>query len=97
MISIELDSLSMCVQVQIMKTITARQRSCWKVMFSVVSVHHSVPGGEQGGSHVPITRDALDLNVQLPPRPPGHQTWDFPWPCSPTGNQTWVMIIGDLF
>ena len=40
--------------------VTARQRSCGKVMFSVVSVF---PVGE-GGSHVTIARAALDLTVQ---------------------------------
>ena len=37
--------------------IATRQRSCWKVMFSYVSVRHSVQGD------VTITQDALDLTV----------------------------------
>ena len=43
--------------------INARQRSCGKVMLSVLSVCHSVGGG---GYHVTITHDALDFNVQGP-------------------------------
>ena len=51
--------------------ITARQRSCKKVIFSVVPVRHSV---HKGSPHVTITHHALDLSVQLPlpymaPRP----------------------------
>ena len=38
---------------------TGRQQSCGKVIFSVVSVHHSV-------HNVTITRDALDLTVLRP-------------------------------
>ena len=38
-----------------------------KVMFSVVSVRHSVYG--EGGSHVTITHDALDLIVHGSPTP----------------------------
>ena len=44
--------------------ISARQRSCGKVMFSVVCVCHSIC---PQGSHVTITYDALDLTVQGPP------------------------------
>ena len=47
---------------------TAHQRSCGKVMFSVVSVH--------GESHVTITHDALDFTIQEPltqPPPPPHR------------------------
>ena len=52
--------------------LTARQRSCGKVMFSVVSVHHSV----HRGSLVTITHDALDLTIQGPfwSPPPQHGT-----------------------
>ena len=49
--------------------LTALLQSCGKVMFSVVSpVSHFVhgAGGRGGGSHATITRDALDLTVQLP-------------------------------
>ena len=35
------------------ETVTARQRSCGKVMFSVVSVHHSVHGGGFPCDHYP--------------------------------------------
>ena len=46
--------------------ITARQRSCGKLMFSVVFVHHSVHGTGKGRwSHVTITHNALDLTVQV--------------------------------
>ena len=38
---------------------TTRQRSCWELMFSQMSVCHSV----QGGSHVTNTHDSLDLTV----------------------------------
>ena len=54
--------------------ITIRQRSCGKVMFSVVSVHHSV----QGGSYVTITHDALDFNVQGLFPPPIPRPWALP-------------------
>ena len=46
--------------------IPASQRSCGKVILSVVFVCHFLRRG--GGSHVTITRDALDLTTQ------GH-TW----------------------
>ena len=42
---------------------TARQRSCEKVMFLVMSVHHSV----RGVAHLTITYDALDLTMQEEP------------------------------
>ena len=53
--------------------VTAKQRSCGKVMFSVMSIYHSV----QGGFHVTITHDAFYLTrvtlaapvVQGPPGP----------------------------
>ena len=44
--------------------LTACQRSCGKVLFSVVSVRHSVQG-EQGGSYATVTHDALDSTVPL--------------------------------
>ena len=48
-----------------------------KVMFSVVSVRHSI---YKGDPHVTITHDALDLTVQLPiqsqPSPPPLVTSD---------------------
>ena len=51
---------------QCLNIVTARRRSCGKVMFSVVSV--CAQGG--GECHVTITNDALDLTVQgLPPCP----------------------------
>ena len=40
---------------------TARQRSCGKVMFSVMSICLSM-----GGPHVTITHDALDLTIYEP-------------------------------
>ena len=48
--------------------ITARQRSCGKAMFSYVSVYQSVNQSvcPQGGLHVTITHDALNLTVQPP-------------------------------
>ena len=45
--------------------ITARQRSCGKVMFSVESVHPSDILSIDG-SHVSIIHDALDLTIQGP-------------------------------
>ena len=45
--------------------ITARQQSCGKVMFTVVSVCEQVWG--MGGSHVTITHDVLDHTIQGPP------------------------------
>ena len=52
------------------------------VMFSVVCFCHSVCPSvcPQGGPHVTITHDALDLTVQgstiqAPPPPARHQTW----------------------
>ena len=39
------------------------KRSCWKVMFSVVSVCHFCSRGS-GGPHVTIIHDALDLTIQ---------------------------------
>ena len=56
--------------------ITARQRNCGKVMFSVVSVNEIAEGNVFSlvclsfcpqGSFVTITHDALDLTVQGPP------------------------------
>ena len=47
--------------------ITARQRSCGKIMFSHVSVCLILLRG--GGTHVTITHDELDLTVQ-DPQPP---------------------------
>ena len=46
--------------------VTARQQSSGKVMFSVVSVCHSVCHSVHRGSNVTITHDALDLTVQGP-------------------------------
>ena len=44
-------------------------------MFSVVCVCHSVCPRE-GGPHMTIIHNALDLTVQVPlALPPGHQTW----------------------
>ena len=43
-----------------MKIFTARQRSCRKVIFSHVSVCHSV----HRGPHVSITHDVLNFNIQ---------------------------------
>ena len=63
---------------------TARQRSCGKVMFSVVCVCHS-DCLSKGDPHVTITHDALGLTVQDPPwpwPPTGYQIWD-PWPQTP--------------
>ena len=57
---------------------TTRQRSWGKVMFSVVSVC-----SQEGGSHVNITHDTLDLTVHAFPRPPRHQTWESPRPHPP--------------
>ena len=45
----------------------ARQQSCGKIMFSVVSVCHSV---HRGVSHVTIAQDALELTIQGPPQFP---------------------------
>ena len=45
--------------------VTARHRSCGKVMFSLVSVHMI-----RGDPHVSITHDALDLTVHGPQPPP---------------------------
>ena len=45
----------------VMLLVNSRQRSCWKVIFSVVSVRHS-----GGGSHVTIIHDALEVTVQDP-------------------------------
>ena len=42
--------------------VIARQQSCGKVMFSVVSVH----GDRGGGSHGTITHDALGLAIHGP-------------------------------
>ena len=64
--------------------ITSRQQNWGKVMFSQVSVCHSV----WGSPHVTITLDALDLTVQVPlalfPSPsdiwPG-TPWPHPKPC----------------
>ena len=50
--------------------VTACQRSCRKVMFSYMSVHHSV--------HVTITHDALELTKTGPQAPalgPPPKTW----------------------
>ena len=47
---------------------TASQRSCGKVMFSVVCVCHS-DCLSKGDPRVTITRDALSLTVQDPPGP----------------------------
>ena len=49
--------------------ITARKHSCGKVMFSQVSVCHSVQRRGGGTSHASWDRS-----------PPGHQTWDLPPP-----------------
>ena len=54
-----------------LKHFTARQRSCGKVMFSVMSVCQSFCSW--GRSHVTITYDALDLTIQTPLPT---QTWD---------------------
>ena len=45
----------------VMLLVNSSQRSCWKVIFSVVSVRHS-----GGGSHVTIIHDALEVTVQDP-------------------------------
>ena len=42
--------------------VTARQRSCGKVMFSVLRV--CLSRGGDGAPHVTITHDALDLTVK---------------------------------
>ena len=47
---------------------TAHQRSCRKVMFSVMSVHQSVILTTEGPSHVTITHDALDPTIQRHPQ-----------------------------
>ena len=47
--------------------VTARQRSCGKEMFSVVSVHQLFYPQGEGGPHVTIAHGALDLTVQVPP------------------------------
>ena len=72
--------------------ITARQRSCRIVMFSLLSVC------SQGGPHVNITQNALDITVQVPsplgttdlspsqtsdPQPPGASDMGLTWPQSP--------------
>ena len=47
---------------------TTRQQSSGRVMFSLVSVCHSVQClCVWGGPHVTITHDALDITVQPPP------------------------------
>ena len=53
---------------------TACQRSCGKVMFSLVCIFLSTQG-----PHVTITDDALVPHCTGPP-PPGHQTWTPPPP-----------------
>ena len=45
-------------------TFTAQQRSCGKVMFSVVYVRRFVHKASQRGPHVTIIHDALDLTIQ---------------------------------
>ena len=59
---------------------TICQLNCGKIMFLIVSVHHSV----HEEPHVTITNDALDLTIQGPPghgaslyrdpRPPGSRS-----------------------
>ena len=68
--------------------ITTRERSCGKVIFSLVSVCLSVHDG--GGSHA-FTHDALDLTVQA-------SSMDMELHCTGTPWQ-WhlVAITGDLF
>ena len=59
--------------------LTARKRSCGKVMFLQVSVHQSFCPPEGRGSHqeegpdVTITHDSLGYGTYSSP---GHQTWD---------------------
>ena len=65
------------------RIVTACQRSCGKVMFSVVAVRHSVGGR---GSHVAIAHDALDLIVQI--CTPHFQTWDLTVQGTPYPLQT---------
>ena len=50
----------------ILSVITTHQRSCEKVMFSVMSLHHSV---HSRGSHVITIDDALDHAVEALPSP----------------------------
>ena len=71
-----------------------RQLRCKKVMFSQVSVCHSVQG--EGRSHVNITCDAFDLTVQGPldyPAPPPHPPHTHMGPGdsspAPSGHGTW--------
>ena len=52
-----------CCRIRTNRLITVHQRSCWKVMFSQVSVCHSV---QREGVHVTITYDAFDLTEQSP-------------------------------
>ena len=61
----------------------ARQRSCGKVIFSVVSVGLFTDGE---GPHVAITHDKLDLTVQGPPNMELHYTGN-PW--------TWTLLYVD--
>ena len=64
--------------------ITTHQRSCEKVMFSVVSVHSIWLGR---GPHViitPITHDALEPTVQDPP-----PTWHPRYPLVTSGGHHW--------
>ena len=63
---------------------TIRQRSCWKGIFSQVIVCHSVILFKDGGSHVTITHDTLDLTVHRDPLPP-HP--------SPICLRTWILTV----
>ena len=68
--------------------ITARQRSCGMIMFSVVSVCHSVH--QVGwGSHVTIIHDALGPHhTRIPVLP--LQTWDLRNPLSALASLPWT-------
>ena len=73
------------------KHFTFLQRSCRKVMFSVVSVHQLFR--PQQGPYVTITHDVLNLIVTAPPPLPapavtGHQTWDPLALARPRGHHT---------
>ena len=59
------------------RIISAHQRSCGKVMFSLMSVCLSVH--RRQGLHVTITHDVLDIIVQPSPHPLGIR----PWPLKP--------------
>ena len=74
--------------------VTVRQRSCARVMFSVVSVC-----SRASGSYVTITHDPLDFTEQVASRPCPHLSSpsnmgpeDVPAPSSPTGGIWWTAL-----